>query len=97
MVRCPWLASYWRVAQTVLVVPTVTEQHMLGERVEALGVGRLVRPDDLEGVIGGLVRLLRENRYRKAAAAFKARYASVNRENIVSGVVTSIERCLGAA
>lgn len=75
----------------VLVVPTVAEQYMLGRRVEALGAGRLARPDDTDGPIGGLLTLLRTNSYRDAARKFGSRYRSMSTEHAAAAIVDAIE------
>jgi hypothetical protein len=75
----------------VMVIPTVAEQYMLGQRVEAMGAGRLARPDDLDAVIGGLLALLRSNSYRDKAKRFSDRHRSINTAPITDGIVESIE------
>ena len=76
----------------VLVIPTVAEQYMLGQRVEGLGAGRLARPDDVNGVIGGLLGILRCSKYHTVAREFRERYASRNSRQIAESIVESIER-----
>jgi UDP:flavonoid glycosyltransferase YjiC (YdhE family) len=78
----------------VLVIPTVAEQYMLGQRVEAMGTGVLARPDDSDDMIGGLLRILRCDEYRIAAGRFRDRYRSTNPAQVAAAIVESIERVL---
>ncbi|MEX2139420.1 MAG: hypothetical protein WD894_09175 [Pirellulales bacterium] len=79
----------------VLVIPTVTEQYMLGQRVEALGGGGLARPDDLDAVIGGLLGVLRDGTFSAAARRFQMRYAHINSDDTAPRIVDRIEQLVG--
>jgi hypothetical protein len=76
----------------VLVVPTVAEQYMLGQRVEALGAGVLARPDDADAIVGGLHRLLRDRSTTDGARRFRVKYARRTSEGVVEEIVSGIER-----
>jgi UDP:flavonoid glycosyltransferase YjiC (YdhE family) len=75
----------------VLVIPTVTEQYLLGQRLEAFGGGATARPDNLDAVIGGLLRLLRDEDYRNSARRFQARYATIGSEQAVADIAATID------
>ena len=75
----------------VLVIPTVAEQYMLGQRVEALGARRLARPDHLDAVIEGLLTLLRDQSIRECALRFKEKYSTHDSDLIVYQIVVRLE------
>jgi len=80
----------------VLALPTQLEQYLTGRRVEAMGAGRLVKPEDpvpdYRALVGGM---LGDGSLREAAGAYAARHGAMTPAARVEAMAARIEALAG--
>jgi UDP:flavonoid glycosyltransferase YjiC (YdhE family) len=79
----------------LLMLPGHLEQFMVARRVEEMGAGRLVNPEQPAGDLrGALVDLLDNPSWHTNAAAFAAKYAAFDQQAVIGNLVRRIGEML---
>ena len=81
----------------LLALPTHVEQWLLAKRVQQLGAGVFLNPNQVEtGFAAALGAMLTDDKYRQAARAVAARHAGVNQGATLRRIADEIERISAA-
>ncbi len=79
----------------LLLLPGHLEQFMVARRVEEMGAGRLVNPEQPPGDLRGVLADLLDNpSWRANAAAFAAKYAAFDQQAVIGNLVRRIGEML---
>lgn len=79
----------------LLLLPWHLEQYMLARRIEEMGAGRLVNPEQPPGDLRGALADLMDNpAWRTNAAAFAAKYAAFDQQAVIGNLVRRIAEML---
>lgn len=79
----------------LLMLPGHLEQFMVARRVEEMGAGRLVNPEQPPGDLRGVLADLIDNpSWRTNAAAFAAKYAAFDQQAVIGNLVCRITEML---
>lgn len=79
----------------LLLLPWHLEQFMLARRVEEMGAGRLVNPEQSPGDLRSVIADLIDNpTWRGNAAAFAAKYAAFDQQAVIGNLVRRIAEIL---
>jgi UDP:flavonoid glycosyltransferase YjiC (YdhE family) len=79
----------------LLMLPWHLEQFMLARRVEEMGAGRLVNPEQPPGDLRTvLADLIDNSSWRKNAEAFAAKYAAFDQQAVIGNLVRRINEIL---
>ena len=79
----------------LLLLPFHLEQFMLARRIEEMGAGRLVNPEQPPGDLRGILADLIDNpSWRTNAAAFAAKYAAFDQQAVTGNLVRRITEML---
>jgi UDP:flavonoid glycosyltransferase YjiC (YdhE family) len=76
----------------LLMLPGQLEQFVLARRVEQMGAGRLVNPEDAPGnLVARLTDILTHSVYRQNAQAFATKYAAFDQAKVEQNIALRIE------
>ena len=90
-------AAFLLAGKPLLVLPGQLEQYMLARRVENLGAGLLVDPEQPSGdLLSKIQRLTGDPGFAQNARAFASRYAGFSQETILSNLTRRIEELAAA-
>ena len=79
----------------VLLLPGHLEQFMLARRVEEMGAGRLVNPEQVPGDLRGVIADLLDNpSWRDNARAFAAKYAAFDQQAVIGNRARRVDELL---
>ncbi len=79
----------------VLLLPGHLEQFMLARRVEEIGAGRLVNPEQAPGDLRGIIADLLDNpSWRDNARGFAAKYAAFDQRAVIGNLARRVEELL---
>lgn len=82
----------------LLLLPGHLEQFMVARRVEEMGAGRLVNPEQPPGDLRGVLADLLDNpSWRANAAAFGAKYAAFDQQAVIGNLVRRISEMLNVS
>jgi UDP:flavonoid glycosyltransferase YjiC (YdhE family) len=82
----------------LLMLPGHLEQFLVARRVEEMGAGRLVNPEQPAGDLRGVIADLIDNpSWRTNAAAFAAKYAAFDQQAVTGNLVRRIAEMLDAS
>lgn len=90
-------AAFLMAGKPLLLAPSQLEQFLLAQRVEQLGAGLLVNPEQLAGdLMFKLQRLVLDPRFAEAAGGFAARYRDFSQQRIIDNLVKRVDALCGA-
>jgi UDP:flavonoid glycosyltransferase YjiC (YdhE family) len=79
----------------LLMLPGHLEQFLVARRVEEMGAGRLVNPEQPPGDLRGMIAdLIANPAWRANAAAFAAKYAAFDQQAVIGNLVRRIDEML---
>jgi UDP:flavonoid glycosyltransferase YjiC (YdhE family) len=84
--------SFLLAGKPCLVVPRFVEQGLFGDRVERLGVGRMVLAHDGLRFVKVLHELLGDGKYRASAQTFAVKYAGFTPGGQIPELMDRLER-----
>lgn len=84
-------AGFLRAGKPVLVLPAQLEQYLLAKRVEALGAGCLLNPNDSASNVEDLIHgLTQGSRYAAAAKAFAHASGGIDQDTVIERIVNRV-------
>ncbi len=90
------ITAFLRSGKPLLMLPQHLEQFLIARRVEALGAGLLINPEQPQTDPAPLIdALLNEPGYRSNAEAFAKRYAAFDQQSVAQNLLKRVEELLG--
>lgn len=84
-------AGFLRAGKPLLVLPAQLEQYLLAKRVEALGAGSLLNPNDSASNVEDLIHgLAQGGRYAAAAKAFANASGGIDQNAVIESIVNRV-------
>lgn len=89
-------AGFLRAGKPVLVLPAQLEQYLLAKRVETLGAGCLLSPQDSIKNVGNLIHgLAQERRFSEAAKSFAQSNGGLDQDAVIERIVNRVLQLIG--